>query len=1005
MPERSQSNTYEGITRAQSCELSVGLKTDRSGKERVPRDGRKGKAKGKSERSLSCLPGRGAGAGAAGRGGGGSEGRRREQQPQQVEDGGMNSEERKAVGVRATVVEVGYGGVGSIMPRIMAQEQSSGVRRRSLESAMKEPQARTKVVLRHLPPSISQQVLLEQIHSKYAERYTWFNFHPGKSSHKRQVFSQAYINFKKSEDVFDFYEDFDGHIFVNERGTQCKASVEYAPYQRIPKPRSKKDIREGTILKDPDYLEFLEMLGKPTEFLPSAEVQLERREAEKAAAIAAGGAKETVVVTPLMEFVRQRRAAKATPQYVADNSMSILTQKEAKDAPAQILGSRREDQQRKDREVLNDRKKKELAEGKEKKAIRDAVNPSIFLAKNSASILRMDSGKDRSAGVSVKDSVDTNDPYLTANEGSAVDLDSSSSHGLVRGKAGANDGLSGDGAKDLNKREVLRRKQLLLSKDKVQKDNETGPGSPSLSSATGGSSYSQRHRPPVSPRVNSPGTPSQQGPSSFYNSMSGESNTPTGLSKSGHRRDLGRNSTRGGLSPREHTSSVQQSASSQLPSDPQTQSQQVSNQTERVGKRPPRPQSARATGKEQVFSSAFPSESDAGPSTTEEKISNASPKEAYSAGTGIDKQDSRRVRNKDRPDRPVWTPRRRSDTAQSSDPSSSWVPSDASASDNVAPDTPATAGSSIGVDTVFKPDKAERVPHRQAGKGATSAESGSGEGKTSVAYQGSGSVEGGRVQTGFGSAYNTGSGKVRYVESSTARSSRGGRPGGIVLSIQERTSPQVEQKVDASPTAGDSKTPTAQHHERENGEITPSSAIDKERRKLDSSPSWNEPSGGGHRSVGRRERALQQGSKDVDGAAAGPESSKPIKRSGSLSLGSNEPSELLNSEDVIDFRVPLSLRGKPKGDFATEVFDAPLAWWEKRSPVLSLSCRCKSTSVLDLQSFNSVTGNGPGKRWFTQENSGGTQRPKRQRMIEYHEMVVAFKDPNLDCTSRDKSQA
>lgn len=40
--------------------------------------------------------------------------------------------------------------------------------------------------------------------------------------------------------------------------------------------------------------------------------------------------------------------------------------------------------------------------------------------------------------------------------------------------------------------------------------------------------------------------------------------------------------------------------------------------------------------------------------------------------------------------------------------------------------------------------------------------------------------------------------------------------------------------------------------------------------------------------MGRRERALQQGSKDVDGAAAGPESSKPIKRSGSLSLGSNE---------------------------------------------------------------------------------------------------------------------
>lgn len=55
------------------------------------------------------------------------------------------------------------------------------------------------------------------------------------------------------------------------------------------------------------------MLGKPLEFLPSAEVQLERREAEKAAVLGGGGGKETVV-TPLMEFVRQRRAAKSAPQ-------------------------------------------------------------------------------------------------------------------------------------------------------------------------------------------------------------------------------------------------------------------------------------------------------------------------------------------------------------------------------------------------------------------------------------------------------------------------------------------------------------------------------------------------------------------------------------------------------------------------------------------------------------------------------------------------------------------
>lgn len=36
---------------------------------------------------------------------------------------------------------------------------------------------------------------------------------------------------------------------------------------------------------DPEYMAFLEQLDKPTEYLPSAEIQLERREAEKAASL------------------------------------------------------------------------------------------------------------------------------------------------------------------------------------------------------------------------------------------------------------------------------------------------------------------------------------------------------------------------------------------------------------------------------------------------------------------------------------------------------------------------------------------------------------------------------------------------------------------------------------------------------------------------------------------------------------------------------------------------
>ncbi|PPS13548.1 hypothetical protein GOBAR_AA07029 [Gossypium barbadense] len=56
---------------------------------------------------------------------------------------------------------------------------------------------------------------------------------------------------------------------------------------------------------DPEYLEFLEFLAKPVENLPSAEIQLERREAERFGAL-----KDSFIVTPLMDFVRRKRAAK-----------------------------------------------------------------------------------------------------------------------------------------------------------------------------------------------------------------------------------------------------------------------------------------------------------------------------------------------------------------------------------------------------------------------------------------------------------------------------------------------------------------------------------------------------------------------------------------------------------------------------------------------------------------------------------------------------------------------
>ncbi|KAG8646045.1 regulator of nonsense transcripts UPF3 isoform X3 [Manihot esculenta] len=179
---------------------------------------------------------------------------------------------------------------------------------------MKGQSEKTKVVVRHLPPTISQVMLMEQIDFAFAGRYNWVSFRPGKNSQKHQSYSRAYIDFKRPEAVMEFAEFFNGHLFVNEKGTQFRAVVEYAPSQRVPKQWSKKDGREGTILKDPAYLEFLKLISKPAENLPSAEVQLERREAERA-----GAAKDAPIITPLMDFVRQKRAAKSGTRRILTN--------------------------------------------------------------------------------------------------------------------------------------------------------------------------------------------------------------------------------------------------------------------------------------------------------------------------------------------------------------------------------------------------------------------------------------------------------------------------------------------------------------------------------------------------------------------------------------------------------------------------------------------------------------------------------------------------------------
>ncbi|KAK2999922.1 hypothetical protein RJ639_024240, partial [Escallonia herrerae] len=412
---------------------------------------------------------------------------------------------------------------------------------------MKGPLDRTKVVLRHLPPTISQPALMEQIDARFAGRYNWVSFRHGKSSQKQQSYSRAYINFKSPEDVVEFAEFFDGHVFVNEKGAQFKTIVEYAPSQRVPKQWSKKDGREGTISRDPEYLEFLEFIAKPVENIPSAEIQLERKEAERA-----GATKDTPIITALMDFVRQKRAAKGVSRRSFSNGKQIRRATGSSSGSPSSAPSKR---------------------GSEKRRI-----STMYVLRDSG---KNTSGKDKSTYMMVPKREDQNSEKSAS--GSEV-LEESDGVDFVSGAPGTTE---------------IGKKKILLLKGKEKE----------IPYVSGGLSR-------------------QQGAASPVNST---------VFKQNQRREASGRIIRSILQNRDARPSPSSSGVHHEP--------QILTSNQEKDKRPPRPPNSQMSAKDINGMS-------------EDKV----------VGNDLYGQE-KRTRNRDRPDRGVWTPLRRSDGSHASDES------------------------------------------------------------------------------------------------------------------------------------------------------------------------------------------------------------------------------------------------------------------------------------------------------------------------------------------------
>merc|ERR1719351_354347 len=180
----------------------------------------------------------------------------------------------------------------------------------------------------------------------------------------QDAFCTAYINFIRQDDIYIFRERFDGYVFVDNKGNEYVAVVEFAPNQKISqKEAKKKDPKINSIEQDPDYVKFLEILeNKPQGIGNTVEQTLEEIE-QREREIKAGNGLENQM-TPLLQFMKDKKEEKNKKREEM-REQRRKKEEERKKAREEERLKRRENKEKeiRDRERKQE-KKKDLREGR-----------------------------------------------------------------------------------------------------------------------------------------------------------------------------------------------------------------------------------------------------------------------------------------------------------------------------------------------------------------------------------------------------------------------------------------------------------------------------------------------------------------------------------------------------------------------------------------------------------------------------------------------------------------
>lgn len=188
-----------------------------------------------------------------------------------------------------------------------------------------------KLVIRRLPPSMSEEDLLEQL-SPLPE-HDYFCFFEANTGLGPYSFSRAYINFMRPEDMDMFLQKFDNHTFSDRNGHEYAAVVEQAMWHKSPKsgpfyrapetdltsPNTSPETTvqtKGTIEEDPEFVSFMEGLHSHKKRPQQSPVQnLETSPEDLRSSTSTGNSNSKnhpKIITPLIDYVNQQRINKTS---------------------------------------------------------------------------------------------------------------------------------------------------------------------------------------------------------------------------------------------------------------------------------------------------------------------------------------------------------------------------------------------------------------------------------------------------------------------------------------------------------------------------------------------------------------------------------------------------------------------------------------------------------------------------------------------------------------------